>query len=89
VEVSRGTSNANVRGNSKDRARRRAYLLRTYQSDRGPGTCRCYRCGDILTEHTVTADRIVPGCMGGRYVRSNIRPACGRCNSETGGGLAG
>lgn len=33
----------------------------------------------------LTVDRIVPGCQGGRYVRTNIRPACGVCNSETGG----
>lgn len=60
---------------------------------RGPlGTglmaCRCYRCGDLLTTETVTVDRIVPGCMGGTYRRNNIRPACGGCNSETGGALA-
>lgn len=57
----------------------------------GPGTigervmaCRCYRCGVLLTVETVTVDRIVPGCQGGRYVRNNIRPACAACNSETG-----
>ena len=33
----------------------------------------------------LTIDRIVPGCKGGTYRRSNIRPACGTCNSETGG----
>lgn len=51
-------------------------------------TCRCYRCGDPLTVETVTVDRIIPGCKGGKYVRNNIRPACGPCNSETGGALA-
>lgn len=50
--------------------------------------CRCYRCGDLLTVHSVTVDRIVPGCRGGTYRRNNIRPACGGCNSETGGALA-
>ena len=57
----------------------------------GPGwriACRCYRCGALLTTDTVTVDRVVPGCQGGTYVRSNIRPACGPCNSETGGALA-
>lgn len=49
--------------------------------------CRCYRCGILLIVATVTVDRIIPGCDGGRYVRTNIRPACGRCNSETGGAL--
>jgi hypothetical protein len=54
----------------------------------GEPACRCYRCGDLLTKETVTADRIVPGCEGGTYDRWNIRPACGDCNSETGGPLA-
>jgi hypothetical protein len=59
--------------------------------DVDPGTegaqpaCRCYRCGLLLTEDTVTVDRIKPGCQGGTYRRDNIRPACGPCNSETGG----
>lgn len=50
--------------------------------------CRCYRCGELLTVYTVTVDRIIPGCKGGTYRRNNIRPACGDCNSETGGALA-
>lgn len=36
----------------------------------------------------LTVDRIIPGCQGGTYRRNNIRPACGLCNSETGGRLA-
>ena len=80
----RSTTNGNVRGNSVDRARRRAWLVKTFQSDQGPGTCRCYRCGALLTEDTVTVDRIVPGCHGGSYRRNNIRPACATCNSATG-----
>lgn len=62
----------------------------------GEPACRCYRCGKLLTVETVTVDRIVPGCKktkmfpnGGTYVRWNIRPACLKCNSETGGGLRG
>jgi hypothetical protein len=47
--------------------------------------CRCYRCGKLCTVDTVTVDRIVPGCQGGTYRRNNIRPACSKCNSETGG----
>lgn len=39
--------------------------------------------------HPLTVDRIIPGCQGGTYRRTNIRPACGSCNSETGGRLAG
>jgi hypothetical protein len=51
---------------------------------RGQPACRCYRCGKLLTVDTVTVDRIIPGCQGGTYRRSNIRPACARCNSSTG-----
>jgi 5-methylcytosine-specific restriction endonuclease McrA len=50
----------------------------------GIPVCRCYRCGVLLDDTTVTVDRIVPGCKGGTYKRANIRPACGRCNSQTG-----
>lgn len=84
----RGTSNSNARGSSSERRARRKWLVRTYAAD-VPGKCRCYRCGGLLDESTVTVDRIVPGCLGGRYVRDNIRPACAPCNSETGGALRG
>jgi hypothetical protein len=42
----------------------------------------------VLDDATITVDRIVPGRDGGTYRRNNIRPACGPCNSETGGALA-
>jgi len=85
--ATRGTSNSNARGNAEDRRRRREWLLLTYSAD-VPGCCRCYRCGTLLTDETVTVDRIIPGCKGGTYRRSNIRPACGTCNSSTGALLA-
>lgn len=53
----------------------------------GEPACRCYRCGCLLVFATLTVDRVIPGCKGGTYRRNNIRPACGPCNSETGGGL--
>jgi 5-methylcytosine-specific restriction endonuclease McrA len=84
---SRGTSNANARGNTKDREARRLWLLRSFASDVSTSsdpTCRCYRCGALLTESTLTVDRILPGCQGGKYTRENIRPACSKCNSVTG-----
>lgn len=81
----RGTTNGNVRGSNQDRRARRAYLVLVYESDRGPGTCRCFRCGRVLRAGTLTVDRIVPGCRGGTYRRDNIRPACARCNSQIGG----
>lgn len=82
----RGASNSNARGNSRDRAARRRWLVTAWPSD-VPGFCRCYRCGKRLDEDSVTADRIVPGAQGGRYVRSNLRPACAKCNAETGGAV--
>lgn len=85
----RGTTNSNARGSSRDRAARRAYLVRVYESNLGPGSCLCYHCGELFTVDTVTVDRIIPGCRGGRYVRSNIRPACADCNSETGARVRG
>jgi hypothetical protein len=86
----RGTTNGNARGNSRARAARKRWLLKTWAADIGPGFfCRCYRCGRLLGFSLITVDRIVPGCQGGRYVRGNIRPSCAACNSETGGAVRG
>lgn len=88
MPCSRGTSNSNARGNTKNRLARREYLIRTYQSNKAEGTARCYRCGKLLTVDTVTVDRVIPGCKGGTYRRDNIRPACLGCNASTGAKLA-
>lgn len=70
-------------------AERHGFLLGgTCQVGLGQPACRCYRCGALLTVDTVTADRIKPGIEGGTYARTNIRPACGPCNSSTGQALA-
>lgn len=80
----RGTTNRNRRGSSHDRAVRRAWLVETF----GDGTTvACWRCAQVLTVDTVSADRIVPGAEGGTYRRGNIRPCCLGCNAETGGHL--
>jgi hypothetical protein len=80
----RGTTNRNDRGSSQDRARRRAWLLETF----GDGvSAPCFSCLVPLDDSTITVDRIIPGCRGGRYVRGNIRPACAGCNSSLGGAL--
>jgi hypothetical protein len=94
----RGTTNRNARGSAADRRARRIWLVDTFgwRLADGTGLVCCYRCHVVLLEHddpeapgqSVTADRILPGCRGGRYVRGNLRPACGGCNSETGGALA-
>jgi hypothetical protein len=90
----RSTTNKNVTGNSRDRARRRAFLVATY----GWPEVRivlCWLCHVPLLQdddpdapgQSVTVDRVIPGCEGGRYVPENIRPACGPCNMSTGGQL--
>lgn len=101
----RGTSNSNERGSSYSRRARRAFLVLTYASNvPGYCRCyRCGKLlfnPDTPPENLeyilasgaaqpLTVDRIIPGCKGGTYRRDNIRPACGGCNSETGGALAG
>lgn len=55
----------------------------------GDGTVvQCSTCPTLLTVETVTADRWpLAGIDGGTYVRGNIRPMCGTCNSSSGGKL--
>lgn len=84
----RGTTNRNARGSAPARRARKLWLLGKF----GDGeTALCsFGCGTVLTFDTVTVDRHpIPGCQGGTYVRSNIRPACGHCNSSHGGTLRG
>jgi hypothetical protein len=83
MPVTRGTSNSNSRGSSEDRRRRRRFLLDTF----GDGTtapCSFDGCPEVLTFETITVDRIIPGALGGRYTRDNIRPACGPHNFSDG-----
>lgn len=74
------------RGNNRDRAARKRWLLRTFDPELGGESCRCFvaTCGDLLSYATVTVDRITPGSQGGRYVHGNIRPACLFHNSSRG-----
>lgn len=75
------------RGNSYDRARRRAWLLATFDTDLGPEVARCHlkladdRCHGYVDAYTLTVDRIV---SGGTYCRSNIRPSCTPCQNLQG-----
>lgn len=64
------------RGNSKDRAARKIWMLATFGNGK---TVPCVHCGETLTYTTVQADRIVPG---GSYRRSNIQPSCAPDNRE-------
>jgi hypothetical protein len=94
--TARGTTNGCKRGNATDRRARRAWLVAAFGWP-AYALVLCWRCHVPLLQdddpdapgQAVTVDRIVPGVLGGRYVRENIRPACGRCNSETGALLVG
>lgn len=71
-------SGGDRRGNTRNRAARKLWLLGTF----GDGvTCDCAHCGRELTYDTVEADRIVPG---GSYRRENLQPACRHCNASRG-----
>lgn len=85
VEVTaRGTTNGNARGSSRDRLRRRLWLLKTYgDGERAP----CHYCRVELDVDTITVDRIIPGCQVGTYRRGNIQPTCPLCNPREGGRL--
>lgn len=65
------------RGNNRDRAARKHWMLRTWDVDLPPWNCRCVHCGCVLSYDTVQADRINPG---GSYRRENVQPACNSCN---------
>lgn len=69
------------RGNNRDRARRRAWLLATFDTDLGPERARCWLdlspgCLQEVDAHSLTVDRIHPG---GTYARTNVQPACRPC----------
>lgn len=63
-----------LRGNNRDRARRRALLLLEFGDGRA---CPCSYCGHRLTGDDLQQDRIYPE---GGYRLHNLLPACRRCN---------
>jgi 5-methylcytosine-specific restriction endonuclease McrA len=77
----------NARGNSKDRAARRAWIV-SPEAGRlvngefvlfgGDGQkVPCWHCGAVILAAEVEIDRIEPGAS---YRRTNIQPACFPCN---------
>jgi hypothetical protein len=75
------------RGNASDRARRRAWLLCTYDVDLGPERARCHLrlsadCHRVVDADTLSVDRKE---RGGTYARHNIQPACKPCQDRQGG----
>ncbi|HEY0701060.1 MAG TPA: hypothetical protein VGD43_25015, partial [Micromonospora sp.] len=74
------------RGNTRNRARRRVWLLTTFDPDLGPDKARCKlgiseRCKQVVDATTLTVDRIEPG---GSYCHDNIQPACAPCQNKQG-----
>ena len=74
------------RGNTRDRARRRAWLLRAFDPDLGDELARCHLklsdvCARTVNSFSLTVDRIEPG---GSYAHDNIRPACRACQNTQG-----
>ena len=80
----RGTSNTAVRGSASCRRARRAWIVKVFGA---MGIVTCPFCAVPLLPDEFQVDRIVPGCLGGRYVRGNIRPICQPCNIERGNAL--
>lgn len=74
------------RGNARDRAARRRWLLEHFDPDLGPTVARCAlhlsdTCHQYVDDTTLTVDRIEPG---GTYRRGNIQPACRPCQNTQG-----
>lgn len=64
------------RGNNRQRARRKQWMLDTFGDGR---TCPCTHCGARLDYPTIESDRIDPD---GPYRRENVQPSCRFCNAS-------
>jgi hypothetical protein len=68
-----------IKGNKYDRQASRRKLLEEF----GDGKkCPCVYCGKVLTDATLTRDKIYTSRDGGRYRHSNTLPACLHCNQS-------
>lgn len=77
--------NGNDRGSSADRRRRKLWLISPEAGWGGDGeTVPCWECSVLLELPDLFADRIIPGCVGGTYARTNIAPHCDRCSHRQG-----
>jgi len=69
------------RGNATDRKRRKLWLIDTF----GDGQLvACRFCWTTVDYAGLCVDRIVPGRLGGKYVRNNIQPSCSLCQHRQG-----
>ncbi len=53
---------------------------RWWQKKCAPGIC--YYCGKKVGAQNLTMDHVVPLIRGGKSVKSNLVPACKKCNQE-------
>lgn len=76
------------RGSSRDRRRRKLWLLSAAAGFGGNGSSvACHWCGRLLVYETLEADRRIPGACGGTYARANLVPACRGDNARRGNEL--
>jgi 5-methylcytosine-specific restriction endonuclease McrA len=69
------------RGNSKDRAARKQWMLSPESGYGGDGnSVPCVHCITPVNKQTVESDRKIPGSQGGSYRRENVQPSCRPCN---------
>lgn len=48
---------------------------------------RCWICGlPFKSKGDITADHVIPICLGGTHAYSNLKPAHSKCNSDRGHG---
>lgn len=80
--AARGSSNADSRGSSYQRRKRKQAVLD--RDGNGEWTL-CVTCPTVLDFETLTLDRITPGCDGGTYELANVQPQCERCAARQGG----
>lgn len=79
--------NGNQRGSSYQRRARKAWLLSPEAGWGGDGqSVPCWECGVLCgpDDAELIADRIIPWCQGGTYIRSNVAPHCDRCSHQQG-----
>lgn len=80
-----GRSNSNERGSSYARRARKNWLLSPGSGHGGDAEkAPCWECGAMVGYTTMIVDRIVPGEVGGRYTRANIRIHCVPCSCRQG-----
>lgn len=80
-----GRPNGDPRGSARQRRARKLWLLSPEAGWGGDGVdVPCHECGVLIEFEDLFADRIIPGELGGRYVRGNLAPHCSLCSGRQG-----